>query len=216
MRERIEALLNRTISRRELLLAASATGAGLWTAAMCGGEEKETKPTEAGQGQPKVTRVAETPTPRPEPTATLIPPTETPESVLSAADIETLIRQGFAGKTFTYNEIPDNRIRDVEAVVGFLHNCDKNGEAIKPIGSPGIIFDPSHPEYRNQLLGECEKVGEATKLLFEVTNKDEFFQANGLMKRFHRAKFDALRSQNPPISENYWTVMETRFYTLTK
>ena len=129
-------------------------------------------------------------------------PTATATSELAqlVEQISDLIGRGHQDIIFTeeqtkYHNGPDQVIRS-------LLNCGGSDPLILPY--PGLqpkdaIVPRSDPVYFASLRDECFVVGEATRQWYELTGKQEFVEANRLMRTYHKARLEEVSPQDPSL-----------------
>lgn len=197
--------------------------AGMITAAVgfltaCGGNgEVNGNNTDNTPTEPVATAPMETPTVPASPTPENKP--MTPEEMQTSVDkIAGLIREGF-----TKIDISDPHIqlpleyKDPEKIINRLKNCISVGQPIMvpgPGGKGDISVGPGDSHYYDIFLGQCEQVGDSTSQIFELTQEQEFRQANQDMEVLHRSVWDQVAEVYPVINDANWQRLRDRIYNL--
>ncbi len=128
-------------------------------------------------------------------------PAPTPR-VPSVAEITALVGQGFVGNKIPYTATLISAFRSPEAVVDQVTACGA------PDG-PGARTDPS---YWPVQLGTCYFAANATMRLYQFTHRSEFLDANRLLERLHRARFDEAQADGDNIGDEYWRLVTASVY----
>ena len=147
------------------------------------------------------------------PSAKPTPKLETPQPVPTEEEISNAAMDGFEqekGK-ITPEKVTNQDARDPQAMQTLLENCNTEKKPFTPLHAPRE-FPPTDPDYGSQVLGQCEKYGRFTKLLYQATGNPNFLTANQLMKIRHRATLEFFVRENPRMSlESYWKLVEVNY-----
>jgi hypothetical protein len=121
-------------------------------------------------------------------------------------DLVDVIGAGFLNLTIPFTATTNASFRKQDLLLGVLDDC---------ANERGHGFDHADPSYWPSVLGDCYTVGDATKWLWEYTNKHEFAYANQLAMRFMRQKLDDANAAGAGLDDGYWALVVGKIYTLT-
>lgn len=123
----------------------------------------------------------------------------------TAADIEGVLRHGFAGLNIPYTATTIVTFRKLDPLLGVLNDCVTNNAGGLPPGDPG---------YWPAVLGHCYTAGDATHWLYTKTGRQDFAYANQMLKRYMKAKVDEANRAGAALGARYWELVVARIYTL--
>lgn len=177
----------------------------------CGGGKGESNPKTTPGGEvggvtainPSVEAVS--------PTIVVPEVTATVDILPSIPEIQQAVEAGFNGIVLTPDQIPDDNVRSLSLVLGFLSNCN---DERNPIVFPQRIFNPEEKAYGKAKMGQCGKFGEATKKLYEVTKKQEFLAANTMAFELTKNVFKNLKDEYQ-LPDSFLAAMQNQYFTIT-
>ncbi len=121
-------------------------------------------------------------------------------------DLVGVITGGFTGLTIPYTATTNGSFRKQPLLLGVLDDCANNR-------AHGL--DRGDEAYWPAVLGDCYTVGDATKWLWEYTDKRIFAYANQMAMRYMRQKLDEANAGGAGLGDDYWQLVVGKIYTLT-